>query len=763
MIPRSHIFISKIFILTLAIGVALLGCSPSDPKLTDSGIDAVGAIALFDKAQSSQERDQVLTKIKTHRRVGFDWVYLWRALAENDRPLKFTEPQLEQLFSLSSDSCFVESFQAFSNLVLRMNRGFEFVFGVKKSCALPLSDETFLKYVKFFTGRVWPTGEVQTLATDATADARRLGELLISQVQSDSRTDKTPILRSLTSDGWLVLIERLLQVGEASLASNLVQAHQNQFGGIRFLDAMIHSLLTRPQSLKVVLAKNPLLDVLRILTADPALKITSETVTAENWQQVFDLLAEKFTTEVSAIDHALFENALNSVHLLELLPERAAAAPPFQRQLKWHENILRTLERSVRGQAHLLDSSHSHPVALWLKLRFKQSLSTFEEVALQTAASGARLSQALLFKLRLRAFSDQSRLGEKIHEYCQWLAANQVPERSVPGPQFEWAMTGEPGCLHLSGNTSAADTLTRASAEPIEMALDSVLYSSGWNLKLTAPFLDGAFLDLSTTLQHPDLPAEPPEATDHAVAFPLLMGIRMASMTTLPHGAGTYYFIFHHTWRKATAGRPAKAQPLRGFPGGTLNLVTEQPELTTDPMFYSAGGPGQKGVPPRVGGNSSLSEVQWSPLAEELQALEAQPDLMASKPIPAANVAVRVLHELLVGGEVDAAGQTRLFIEPGRLLKHIPEVQRAKALSACPNPTDLSCWESVTLKGAMELWSRYSATCPQVGQNRVCDPQALDQTFDRLSSVRFEEPAGALGPVNPDGEVGSNGQFNQGN
>ncbi len=476
--------------------------------------------------------------------------------------------------------------------------------------------------------------------------------------------------------------------------------------------------------------------------------------------KTLELIDQKFARETESLDGPRFEQALHTLELLQLIPERILQPPQFSELLKWHERLLRALERgsAVDGAAWLAVNT-SNPAALWLKLRRPDSeLTLLEQSQLEDLTSSTKLGLALLQKLKLKTQSSEEGLRQAMVDYCAWLDANEVKTREIAGDAFVWDQTLEPGCIRLTDNKSPSDTIKHASSAPVTMAFDSLLFTAGWNLKLSAPSFDGSFVDLSTELKHMDLPVEPPLEEDHAITFPLLMGIRIAS-NIFPEGPGTYYFVYHYTARKAAAGRPGVAVPLTGYPGGNFDLQVASLGETHVPEIASLGGPGQKGVPRRKGGNASESEILWYPLKIALESSE--PEFPAAQAVPLADPTIKKIDQLFKNGEADASGNLRLFLEPRILLANLLEPQKAKALTSCPQgESDFACWEKTSIAAAVELWNRYAELCPVSGGARVCPIGVLEKELDRLNSSYFKEPEGALGPVNPDGQTGENGKLN---
>src|SRR5690606_34050401 len=112
----------------------------------------------------------------------------------------------------------------------------------------------------------------------------------------------------------------------------------------------------------------------------------------------------KFARETEALDGPRFDQALHTLDLLQLIPERIVEPPPFGELLRWHERLLRALERGVAADGEGWLALHSsNPVALWLKLRRPAAeLTSLEEAQLEDFTSSSKLGQALVQRLKLK-------------------------------------------------------------------------------------------------------------------------------------------------------------------------------------------------------------------------------------------------------------------------------------------------------------------------------------------------------------------------
>lgn len=728
----------------LAIGY--VGCSPSDPTLKYEGVGAVQAIQMLDKAQNYEEKQIAIRKIETDRQAGFDWGYFWRGVGEGQRIASLSPDQRNRIFTLSAESCSMAGFESFAELVIKINTGFDFVFGEKRLCAQALSGQLFAKYVKFFYH-----------------EDVRLAELLINQYQLDDLQSKSTVLDQVSPQRWLQLSQVLVRKGEGQKVSRLIKMHQETYGSISFIESLMKSLIVK-KGLTEALKSNELIDVLQILTADPTLRFFAQSVSRSHWKTAINQVKLKFLSDLERhnSESGRFNYFLKILHLMALLPERISSPPSLDEQLVWFEQALRGFEnysRSLPDLESLMDRAGSDPFVTWLKIRSNKEVRSVDELALRSYGPGPKLMQSLIFKIKMHLSKSDTLLKKQMSDYCTWLSKQGVPLRRIPGKDFDWSMTTIPGCIELSGATPEDNLLSFNLNSSLSMSFDSVLLARGWNIDLKVPYFDGAFIDMSTSLRHPDLLSEPALDKDHAIALPLLIGIRMNRPNTLS-GLGTYYFVYHFSLRKAHDGRPAVQRPQAGYPGGSLRLNVREMEKTFSPRLVSFGGPGQKAVPPRPGGRASHSELAWTPLALSLSRSLGEEGIIASRPIPLPSPTLRVLHTLFSNAERGEDGNIKLFIEPERWLQALTAEQKRKALMICPaGSEDLTCWEQVTLQAAQELWTSYADLCPQVNSVRRCLPQKLEFTLARLNSNSFIEPAGALGPVNEDGAIGESGSL----
>lgn len=748
-----------------------MGCQASDPQLFHNGVDAPGSLQVLDKAKNYQEQEIAVAKLEGDRRAGFDWAFFWSHLGEGNRIQKLSPAQQRRVFVLSSNSCSARDFDEFAKMALKTRKGFEFVVGAERKCSQPLSEEVFTNYVNLFAQKAWSAPAAETNIAGlrgkrlggSDEDAKLMAELLISQYDLSAPDQRLRILQRLTINQWQGLIERLLTGSEGHKAAQLVQINQREFGGIRFLDSMVLSWITNPVAFRHVLDKNDLMDVVHILTSDTDLSVSSRRIRPKEWQQTYDLIADRFETYAQRKLNSAegFQIAIRVLRTLESLPRIAAQPIPFSDQLMWTERMLRSLEQAVRDHeeaALWFRQADTDLIVLWLKRRLNQAWSFADDEDVDRMTAASPLSRALLLKLKLRNMPTPLVFQTSLHAYCSWLESQGVAPRKISGAKFDWKETERPGCIELTENKTPSDTVDHSIAGHVQMSFDSILLTHGWNLKLKASDFDGSFIDLSTTLKHPDLPFEPTSTEDDAVTFPIMMGIRVdKDPPRVLNGVGTYYFIYHYTWRKAQPGRPAVARPQRGYPGATFTLQVQNVNEAHWPQWISIGGSGQKGAPPRLGGRESRSSVAWTPLALGLNRAVGFGDDPVTKPFAIANISLGILEQLFRYGATDDQGKLQLFIEPKRVQMNSTEDQNAKALRACSQE---ACWHNLTLNAAREIWARFIQSCP-LNENRigVCSEEVRNMVFDRLDSNYFVEPKGALGPENPNGRPGPAGRF----
>ncbi len=238
-LTQSLLIQSLVMILFLA---ETIGCAPSDPKLSYVGVDAPGAITILDKAQSPDEQQMAVRKIETDRREGFDWQYFWTQLALNQRLKPYPAVLRRRIFVLAAHSCSSGGFDKFAELVLKTNDGYDLVVGPNRLCAQPLNDELFAKYLNLYSSRIWPTdghGAQSSLPTGPADTTRELAQLITQEYELRPSLLRMKVLKNLTTNQWSTFIDRLLNLGEGHLASEIVQAAQREYGGIQFLDTMI--------------------------------------------------------------------------------------------------------------------------------------------------------------------------------------------------------------------------------------------------------------------------------------------------------------------------------------------------------------------------------------------------------------------------------------------------------------------------------------------------------------------------------------------
>lgn len=748
--------LNKRCLLTALLVLVCTACSPSDPHLTYQGIDASGAISMLDKAVTEDNQNLALSKIEKDRRAGFDWSYFWDHLQESGRLDRLSPAQRDRIFALSAQSCSVDGFAKFADLALRARMGFDFVIGPKKVCAEPLLEKEAEKYVRYFTSVF--------AKVDGAESYRRLAELLVTQVSLVSPGRRSKVFDLVSTNQIQETIESLLTDGRGDLAARLVQAYQQEFGGVRFVQSLVTNWWKHPDVFKTAIARDNLIDIVRVMVADPGLLVRLPKIDETILRQDLKVIGDKFNQELagSVTTSQTYEEILRTLHLLGQMPQNFRTGPKFEDQLSWYENLLRATEAFLRRSPdaeQMLAATDTDPVSMWLKLRLREKWTDRDQSLVQKITPVHPLMAALMWKIKLRSEESPILRHRDLGRYCSWLMSQGIAETTIPVGEFKWARLSRPGCVHLKAPATPTASI-QTTDKKIQSAFDSVLLTDGWNLQAKFDSFDGAFIDLTTALKHPALPPEATPEQDNAVAIPLMLGLRIDNPRIL-NGVGIYYFIYHYTWRKARDGRAAEQAPLAGYQGANLSISVTDEAHSIPPTVVSLGGPGQTAAPRRAGGRSAVSEVDWSSLSRALSHAKTESGGLNAQPMPISNPSMRVLNLLFQSGEINDHGELRLYIDPQRLFVALtPEEQNAE-LQVCPSgAADLDCWHDVSMKAAGELWRDYIAACPKAsGSERECRSNMQDVVLDRLNSDRFEEAGGKLGPINFNGPFGGNGHF----
>lgn len=730
----------------LVCGIIAVSCTQQPPEITYYGIEVYGALELLEQATHEGEVQNVLEKIAKSPRPGFAWADFWTQFLERGLESKVVGSNWDRLVDLANKECATNSRSAFANLLVHAQRGLSPILSAHPACPAPLTEDI---RAKVFTVLV------------EQEDPGLFVDFVVSEFYLHPRGNWDLIFRTLNEAQWLEKLRYLLEGEAAEKVVQVMEVYQRVRGFNTLMSQLLLPIIQSESAFLKLSEKVLVKDILDMLRLGPTL--AHEQIDGQHWHFIFSTLTDRFHQQVH--HREVYENSIedwtSDIKKLGFIFAHLGAKISFRDQLIFYERFLRNLESRLFAHKNVtreyLDKGRYDLLHLWLRLRMTNILSAYEVSQLDVLLPQNEMEEALFRKLVIHTAKEEKIRGY-LQEHCDWLEGQGILNQKIHWQTFEVNQLTQPGCVYLTGQTSDEDSLSYRQSE-INMSFDSVLITGGIGLHLGTEVFDGSFIDLSSHLIHPDLPVELPLEEDHAVSFPLMLGIRVPH-TDFLWGQGTYYFIYHYTYKQAHPGRPARQQPQKGFAGGDLVVELKgRQHLVYFPTTISEGGPGQKGVPPRFGGHSSRSYVPWSLLSGELAILSGQRDISASKPYALPSPSVRMLERLFEYGERDERGNINLYIEPMRLFPHLSGEQQQRIEQVCQG--DLSedrCWRPLTLQAAQELWQSYEQLCANEDGVLSCPPSVLNHILPRLESIEFIEPSGSLGPVNPDGEEGDAGQ-----
>ena len=102
--------------------IVMTGCAPTAPKIEYPGVTSPGAIELFNKAETLEQRETIIQSLERNRRGSFDWGTFWRGLSKQSFE-RLTPEQRERVLDLAKEDCSERGFSEFSVLVLRLGIG----------------------------------------------------------------------------------------------------------------------------------------------------------------------------------------------------------------------------------------------------------------------------------------------------------------------------------------------------------------------------------------------------------------------------------------------------------------------------------------------------------------------------------------------------------------------------------------------------------------------------------------------------------------
>ncbi len=343
------VFSYRLFILG-ATGLLVAGCGGGDPGVSYRGISAENAITLLSKAEGQEEQLAVLKAVESDAQFGFDWLYFWESVRNQNLEAGLEAAADDFLFHLGEKFCESTSFDAYAQVVLRRPSHYPRIVQPSRSCSFALNADTLMKY---FT--VLSSGEISEELGD-----RYLVELLSSYSQKVPSHQMQEILNQRTERQWAELLHRLVHGEQADLALQLLSVHQKIFGVVHFLELMTAPILASPQLLEKFTEALGLNFVLRLLTTSPERVSVVPEILQAHWESSMAYLARVY----------------------------AASPPPSEEDMSW-DTYLAELYAQYKSTALLLNHLRLKVPASFL-LQIEEVLLRKLEAALGSNDKAAR-------------------------------------------------------------------------------------------------------------------------------------------------------------------------------------------------------------------------------------------------------------------------------------------------------------------------------------------------------------------------------------
>lgn len=719
--------LSSLFLGLLAF--SFIGCQQESPNVQYQGLSAQSAITLLKTARTADQKKQIINRVSKDPRYGFDWREFWSLAAEDDVAAGLDPSLLKFFFSLSKVSCQKDSHSAFAQAVFKYPDYHDLLLGDDASCYMDLPEEPFVKYFNFYKERL-----IQMSA----AESSRFVNLLTRQQVSDSTVSIKVHLDTIPMKTWGDWILKVLVANQAPLAMRTIDIYESVYGASGLAEMAIVPVLSSPLNFRIFLDKIKMNKTVDLLNRLPRSFYLSDKNSYIDWQQILTTLSlhfEKetyFTTPSRNSAELAFQDYV-ALHQILLLLEGKLS---YEVLLSQYDLLTRKMETyaSAKDNEDLFAKVSPSSLLLWLKYRAGKKVSMRElDQVLRAEQTVSRLQISHHKRLQVHISEDWQMNHSAIRSYCSHLQRMNVTNRKIDINDFRFELLQKPGCVELVGGQEGQEVALEF--ETLQMSMSSVLMTGGVSLKLSGQSFDASIIDLTSTLSHQNLLAEPPQADDGAVAFPVLFGFRIRGATDF-FPPGTYYLVSHLTWRKATDGRASAQAPVAGYPGGHLLVEAEE---VLPLKAISLGGPGQKAAPRRAGGEESVSIVDRSAIRQDMSgeaSLLSRPDL-------------RRFRYLLENAEKNLeTNKINIYMQTEVWWKHLSYQQKQKVIAICGTSTpDTDCSHDLAKKAATQI------------VQELKNLQDADENYvlPRLADETYTESAGLLGSMNEDGAEGQPG------
>lgn len=738
--------VKKIFALLNFVTWVVACTGGQDPQVTYRGIEAKAAIELLSQKSSEAQFANIIDQIAHNRRQGFDWHSFWVTLNERGLLKQFSKKHQIQIVELGRLDCSYEAHNAFVAALLDLPEYDDVILSAERFCDQGLSTENF-------------TSLFERLSSKAVRGRDPVSSRHLSFLISELKVDPGLLRASMdhfSEREWVSVALQWLQYADSAVIRRFITTQRNLYGSSQMLESLSVATFQSSTEIAEIFQYLGLTRGLDLMIGAIGNNPDALNGPEDQWRRQINSLIQMFDSkemeaqlnreQLLLEDYRSFERFVTFLSLSEGKITGALL-------MSFLSDVTAVFEAKVTSAEDALFLTRSFPenplLSSVLIRKFHQQVGEeYFEATLRNVTEQTSGLQKLL-QLRLAIYlAESDEVGHLLtQDYCQMLEDLGQSTKRIEPNELSPDFTLFAGCVEFDNLQPPNGSLTRQG--DFQFSPYNLLVTNGYSIFFRTNSFQGSMIDTSNTWIHPELPEEQTPEVDHAVAVPVPLGLRL-SLADGALEAGTHYLLFHYTWRFAKDGRPSEVMPKQGLFGGDIVVQTEREDDYLAPLLISLGGAGQKGAPPRRGGSASVSKISWQKFSSLLalsnpQNLE-QTETRIFQPQPS----LKVLEKLIENAERNETGGIRLVYLNQLWWEALSADQQAKLQMICGSPLiDEACASQLATEAAHQL----VADLTQAKASGASE----NSTLSRLTGVNFEEPQGALGPLNPDGPMGESG------
>ncbi len=718
--------------------------------------------------------DSLLAGLARRDAFRFDWRMFWKELSVRS----FREPLYERhharLVELSTYHC--DAFPEFTEFLLASKGDLEIIVGKDRACYQPLPPAIVAAVMDAVFEKL--DSESKTLMVDSL-------HFLKGEVENGSRSYVWSSTFESRQDKIAAIGRKAVEKGEATAYIDTVVTMREKIGTSSYPKSFFLDLISQRTLFDTWLAQEGLKNGLALAQSfleDLGKEYIASEADVEN---VTAAIETEFLKDAEA--EVRGEGLALALPLLKTLTK----GYPISARVTPLDRLLKTAEAAIGKESHqaqeelLFDwtTRFGHPSVApyfhWLAFRFsdpngKLVAALLDAVLAKEESSWDDVDKLIRNVNKLYLLENKQhqewlltetkieRIGQEgqrlKNEACQRLAQHRVLEETIEEGELKLALEEglPPGCYRLKSDKA----VTIHSDRPLHSTFASLLLFDDHDLTFEAPTvsLGPVYLEMTKQLERLEQTPTPPSA--NAVGFPVLLGF-VLDHPTYYFGEGTHFFFYHHTLHDADAGQPEPKKPATGFSGPLLHLALEA-ESPRFP-FASCGGKGQPGAYPRKGGQSDKSFFDFEHLKDWILAkIDAGNLVVPGVPHVESALSLEVLEDLVNNAVRNDDGEIQLETAPGYFVE-LPLEQQNKITEACKAllskdklaDKDIDrCYKDTFAKNSISVLNKLLVETKKDGRiRRDVKLPFLEPTKD------FYLREGRLGPLNPDGAQGLDGEL----